>query len=292
MLVAGAAALRRYPGLAVTLYAVQLLVSVIAAWVMATALAAAFARQPLFDQAVDGDTLAAVLLLLDNTALFTALAAVAFGAAAFYAAISWFLTGGLIATILESPTGRRAVAERFGAGGAATFFAYARLWLWCLIPYAVSALTFVVGLAYVADDLHYALTACDALAAVLPTALPALALAWLTALAAGYARVDLTRNPGKSAARALACGYVLVGTRWRALVHSLLYAVTWLAITALFLLVVDYRAMSGAAGALCLFALRQLTAILRFAAKLALIGGQVELARGVVSSPRGGAEAR
>jgi hypothetical protein len=281
MLAAGVRALRSYPGLTATLYGVQFLLSAVAAWIMASALAAAFARQPLFDRAVEGDRLAQFLLLRDNPSLALALVAVGVGAAVIYAAVSWFLAGGLNATLIERPTGRRLVAERFGAGGAATFFAYARLWLFCLLPYGVATAVLVVGVGYALDDLRRALSLGEALGILAPTILPAVLLAWVTATAAAYARIDLTRSGQGAAHRALLHGYRLVATRPRALAHALLYCVVWLAITLLLAVVTADQPMLGAAGALWLFFLRQVTAALRFAAKLALIGGQVELARGL-----------
>lgn len=292
MLLAGAGALRRYPGLAITLYCVQLAISAIAAWVMATCLAAAFSNQPLFDRAVEGDLVAALALFEGNSPVAAAVIAAGVGAVLIYAALSWFLAGGLIATLAERPVGRRAVAEQFGAAGAATFFAYARLWLWCLIPYAVSAALLILGAALAADDLESALGFGDAMVAMLPTALPAVALVWITALAAGYARVALTLERGRPAYRALLSAYRLVATRWRAPVHALLFGLVWLAITFLYLLAIRDHAMAGASGAVLLFVIRQLTAALRFAAKIALVGGQVELATNLTRSgssraPRG-----
>ncbi len=285
MLAAGAAPLGRYPGLVVTLYAVQFAVSALAGWVMAFCLAAAFSRQPLFDQAVGGDIVAALVLLRDNLALAAAVLATGLGAVATYAVVSWFLAGGLIAILIEKPVGRRNVAERFGAAGASTFFAFARLWLWCLIPYAASALLFAMGAAHAHDQVKSALTFGDVLAALLPALLPAAAIAWITSLAAGYARIAISLDRERPAWRALLAGYHLVATRWRAPAHALLFGLAWIAITLLYLFVAGDRAMAGAGGACLLFGLRQLTAILRFAVKIAFVGGQVELATSA-SQPR------
>lgn len=284
MLAVGAGALRRYPGLAVTLYGVQLVIATVAAWVMAACLAAAFATQPLFDRAVTGDTLAIAVLLDDNLPVAAAVLAAGLGAAMLYAAVSWFLAGGLIATLVQRPTGRRAVAELFGAAGAATFFPYLRLWLWSLIPYLLAALALAVGLACVHDDLRRALTLGEVLSILSPTALPAAILIWLTALAVGYARVRISIDRDTSAVNALVGGYWLALTRWRALVHSLIFVLAWTAITLLYLVSTEGHAMAGIAGALLLFALRQVTAMLRLAAKIAFVGGQVELA---TRAPRG-----
>jgi hypothetical protein len=279
MAAAGVAALRRYPGLAATLYAVQLLISVVAAWVMASALAVAFSMRPIFASAVDGDALAGAVVLRANPPVAATLLFVALGAAIVYAAVSWFLAGGLIATLLERPVGRQKVAERFGAGGAATFSAYARLWLWCLIPYTAALLVAGVGAAFAWGELERALTVGDAAGALAPTLLPALALTWVTATAAGYARIELSRHPGRSPLAALIRALRTLAANWRAPVHALLYCILWLAITLLYLAITGDRPMLGAAGALWLLLLRQAAVTLRFAAKLALVGGQVELGR-------------
>jgi len=285
MLLLGVRLLRSYPGLAAVLYFLQLFLSLVAAWAMAAAMTAALGKNPLLDRAVDGDGLALVVLVRDNPNLIAALLAIALAAVILYAVISWFLIGGLIATYLERPASRRAVAERFGAGAAATFLCYARLWLWCLIPYAAIAAVATLTIEHAADGIADVLTIPDLLAKTAVAAVPIAVLLLVMTTAVDYARVDLSRHPRKAARRALWAGLLLVLTRVRPLAHSLVYGAVWVGITAVLALVTLSGDILLVSGSLWLIFARQLASALRFAARLTLVGGQVELARGLDAEP-------
>ena len=274
----GARVLRRYPGLVGTLYAAQLAVALGAGWVMTRILAAAFAGQPLFDAAVDDDAVALVTIVAERGIVFQSVMWVGIGAIGSYAVLSWFVTGGLIATLLERPRGRRDTARCFGAGGAATFFAYARLTLLSLVPYTIALVAFGLGLERASDGLRYALTIGDVIRALFPNLAPAAILLWIAFCAVDYARIDLSRYPKQSSTRALLRAYKKLFTvRWP-LVHVLMYYLAFIAISLVFLAATVDRPTLGPGGAVLLFAARQLTSMVRFAAKIVLVGGQVELA--------------
>jgi hypothetical protein len=274
----GAHVLRRYPGLVGTLYAVQLAVAFGAGWVMTRILESAFANEPLFDAAVDDDTVALITVIAEKPTVFASVMWVGIGALGLYAVLSWFLSGGLIATLLETPRGRRETARCFGAGGAATFLAYARLGLLCIIPYGIALVVAGIGLDRAAADLPYALTVGDVARALVPNLAPAAILLWIAFTAVDYARIDLSRHPNQSSFRALLRAYKkLFTSRWP-LVHVLMYYMAFVAISLVFLAATIDQPMTGAAGALTLFAIRQITSMVRFAAKVVLVGGQVELA--------------
>lgn len=278
MISRGAHVLRRYPGLVGTLYAIQFAVAFGAGWVMTRILATAFANQPLFDAAVDDDTVALVTVIAAKPTVFASVAWVGIGALGLYAVLSWFLSGGLIATLLETPRGRRETARCFGAGGASTFLAYARLGLLSVIPYGIALVVAGFGLDRASDGLIYALDVGDVAGALIPNLAPAAIILWIAFTAVDYARIDLSRYPEQSSARALLRGYKRVfTTRWP-LVHVLMYYLAFIAISLVFLAATVDRPMAGVGGALGLFAIRQITSMIRFAAKVVLVGGQVELA--------------
>jgi hypothetical protein len=272
----GIGALRRYPGLATSLYAAQLVTSLIFAWAATNMLATVFARQPLFDQAVDGDLAALIFVLRDSPDVFTSIfwsgAATVLG----YMVLSWYLVGGLNAVLIQRPGARREVAATFGAGGAVSFFAYTRLWLLCLAPYAVIAGALVFGATRVSDSLFLRLlTVSDVVWALIPRLAPGVVLLWIQVTAVDYARIELSREPGLAARHALVRGYRMVFTDWRPLVHLLLYAAWFVAITWVFVLFTQGQTMPGAAGAMAIVAIRQAVAVARFCAAMVCAGGQV-----------------
>jgi hypothetical protein len=228
------------------------------------------------DDAVDGDFAALVFVLVDEADVFVHIAWVAIGAVIAYAALSWLLVGGLNAVLCERPRGRREVAARFGAGGAAAFLPYLRLALLSLIPYFVCLLALGIGLGAVSDDLQYGLTVGDMLGALAPALAPGLVLIVITAAAVDYARIELVRDPDIASWRALARGFATVLSRPWPLLHVALYYAFFALITALYVTGTLGAEMAGAGGAVALLAIRQLVSALRFAGKIALVGGQVE----------------
>lgn len=271
----GMSALRRYPGLVVSLYVVQLVVSLLFAWAATSMLGAVFAQQPLFDEAVDGDLAALIFVVRDSPEVFTSILWAGVATVLGYMVLSWFLVGGLNAVLIQRPVERREVAATFGTGGASTFYAYARLALLCLAPYVIILSILVFGLGRAADNMLYGLTVSDVVWTVIPRVLPGTVLLWLQVTVVDYARIELSREPGLPAWRALGRGYRMVFTDWRPLVHLLLYVGWFVAITWVFVLLTQGRAMSGAAGALTILIIRQGVAIMRFCGAMVCAGGQV-----------------
>jgi hypothetical protein len=278
---AGGRAVRRFPGLVGTLYLAQVGISVVAAGVMALLLSEAFGSRPMFDRGMDGDLAALFTSFLAYPGLLPALAAIATGAILLYWLVSIFMTGGLVAVLLDPPDRRREVARWFGAGGAANFFPLLRLGAWSLLPYAGMLLVANLGSHGLYSALENAITPGDLVAPLALALGPGLLLYWIIGTAIDYARVDLVRHPGMSSLRALLRGFHLVIARPLALVHSGLYGLFFLAVTA------GYVAISRslAEGLLVAVVTRQLVALLRFLAHVGLIAGQVELACSAMVPP-------
>ena len=271
----GLAALRRYKGLAIVLYGVQFVVALMLTWAISRMLAAAFADQPMFDLAVDGDVAALIFLITDEPFVFTSILYAIVATALGYWLLSWFLIGGLNAVLVERPDTRGEVLKQFGQGGVRTYFAYARLTLLSLIPYAVISGVLMYGMSSAADDLRYGLTFGDVFFALMPRLLPGLLLLLLHMTAIDYARVELSRTIGLASRHALWRAYRTIGSDWRPVVHILGYVGFFAAISLLYVLITNGAAMPGAAGAIGLFIIRQCLSAIRFAGKLVCAGGQV-----------------
>lgn len=284
----GARALRRYTGLALVLYLVQLAVAAIGGLVIARVLAALLADNLIFDQAIDGDAAALITLARTHAELIPALAWIGLIAVAVYAVVSWYLVGGLIAVLVERPRDRRTTIGTFGAGGALTFFPYARLALWCVVPYAAIGFIALIGIGIAGDSMATAVTGADFLGPLGLALAPAAVLLLIQYTVVDYARIELSRRPGTAAWRAFLRGYRMVLGRWRPLAHALLYYLAFALVTALLLVITWDRPMLGASGAISLFVIRQIAAMGRFAARFVLVGGQVELADDINRSARQG----
>ena len=278
---AGARALRRFPGLCGSIYLLQLGVSLAAASLMGLLLTEAFARRPLFDRAMDGDLPALLTSFAGRPDLLGALLMVAGGALVLYWLVSLFLTGGLLAVLLDPPDRRREVARWFGAGGAANFFPLLRLALWSMLPYAAVVIAFGLGARDLGTRLERAVSTSDLVVPLLIAVGPPLLLHWICATAIDYARVDLVRHPGMSGLRALMRGFHLLVARPLVLFHTALYGLFFAGVT------VGYAAISGslAEGLLVAILLRQIVSIVRFLAHVGLLAGQVELACSAVPAP-------
>lgn len=270
----------RHRWLALALYAVQWALSAAVGFIVAIALGSAFARRPLFDEAVAGDGLFAVFATLRaEPFLIASLICTMLMAAAVYGALSWFLKGGLIAVLLDSGSSseRVATARRFGAGGAATFWAYVRLALWSCIPYSVVAVVLGLGLGPAIAGLAQQMDMAEASRGILLAAVPGLLLGLVVRTAMDYARIDLSRHTDLAAWRALLRSFRFVMTHPAALLHWLAYAALVLGATAGYLALARHQPMAGAAGAGFWFLLRQLVSSIRFALHVLLIAGQARL---------------
>jgi len=281
MLAAGGRALRRHAGLVAGLYAIQLLISAVVGAVVATALVPPFARRPIFDAAVDGDLHSLVVVLSDHADLLLALAWLAVAVALLYGVLSWFLTGGLLAVIADStsPLARGARMRTFGAGSAALFLPFARLWIWSLIPYGLIATVLALGLLGFHDTATSALTFGDVLWPFVGAIAPAVLLWVLLTTFLDYARIELLRTPGLGSGWALLRAAWFVVRRPIAIAHVLLYFALSVGVVAGYVGLTWNRPMLGAAGAVALFAARQLAHALRFSLRVGLLAGQVRFRR-------------
>ncbi|HTE49839.1 MAG TPA: hypothetical protein VK698_03130 [Kofleriaceae bacterium] len=284
LLRAGLRALRRYPGLVAALYLLQVALSAGAALIMVTVLTRAFGARPMFDRAMEGDLAALIACFSDpgGAQVLVGLVAIGAGAAMVYGALSWFLSAGLIAVLLDTPSRGREVVRWFGAAGASNFFPFLRLALWALLPTVPVALVAAGGLTWVDAHLGRALDLPSFLGALALGLSPALALHWVVAAAVDYARVDLVRHPGLSSMRALLRGFGLLARRRLALVHTLLYGLVFIAATVLS----TWIGMGGLVpGLAALMLVRQAVGLTRFVAHVGLIAGQVELACTTIGTP-------
>jgi hypothetical protein len=275
----GRASVWHYTGTVAVLFLIQLALAGGAAWVVSRILSSALGTSLIFDDAVDGDAAALIAALRHAPGAFASSLWVCVGSIFAYLAVSWFTTAGLIAVLVGRPTGRREVARCFGAGGAASFFAFARLAALSALPYAVILLAGAAGLMLVGGNVLATLSPTRALLLLLAGLAPAVVLAWLAFTIVDYARVDLAAYPGTSATAAAIRGAKIVFSRPAPLLHVALYYVVFLAVSAVYVLITDGHAMLGTSGAISLFVVRQGVAIVRFTAKIALVAGQVELAQ-------------
>ncbi len=289
MIGAGLRGISRYTG---TLFAVFLVQSLVAAACMlgiAVVLAQAFAHLPMFDEAVDGQLVALIWIVRHGRGTFVAIGGIVFAAVILWQLAAWFLAGGLYGVLAERPDSRAATARCFGASGAATYLAYARLAVCSLPSWALVLTTFGTCLGMVAPQLEHALTLGDLLGPVAFSVLPALALLHFFWTVTDYARIELTlrhttHDPGVLATylRTL----VFVAKRPLTLVHSGLGWVFFVLITAAYAYLAQGHSMYGAEGAVTLFIARQGVSLLRMAVHVVVMGGQLELGRTRPLPPR------
>jgi hypothetical protein len=282
LLRAGARDVSEYTGMVLGLFLVQLIVALGAGLVVAWVMITAFAGRPIFDEAVDGDLIAWLEIVRDHRLVFEAIGAIAVGAAVAWVVLSWFVTGGALAVLTERPRGRRDTARCFGAGGASTFLVYARLGLWSLaIGFIPTMVLLSIGLGHLAASLEHALTVRELIVPAIVSLAPAALYHLVTSTAADLARAELTlRRPthdrlGATRAMFRALGFVL--RRPVVIGHVLLYWLAFVGLSFVFVWMAHGRAMLGASGALALLALRSGLALCRFALKIGVLAGQVEV---------------
>lgn len=289
MVAAGPRAVSRYTGTLFAVFVVQSLVAVATMFAVAFVLAQVFAHLPIFDDAVDGDLVSLVDCLRFARSSMYAVAGIAFGGVAMWQLASWFLTGGIYGVLVQRPEGRRDTARCFGASGASTYLAYARLAL-CAIPsWLIVLATWLACSTAVAARLETALTTWDLVSSLLIAVVPAALLWHVAATVIDYARVELalrddTHPPGAAASYARALVFVV--RRPVTLVHGALGWLAWVAITVGSVWLAQGHPMYGAEGAITLFVLRQGVALARMAVRFGVLAGQVELGRTRPAPPR------
>jgi hypothetical protein len=280
---AGGRALRRYPALVLALYVVQLAMSAAAALIMMMLLYSALGDRPAFARGLDGDLPALLLSLGSDPQLLPTLVWIGLAAVLAYSVVSWFMTAGLIAVLLDSPTGGREIVRWFGAAGAANFFPFLRLALWSALPHAAVVAVAGFGLGWIEYQMVSVFEPGEALKTLAFGLSPALLLHWIVATAIDYARVDLVRNPGMSSLRGLLRGFAVVVRHRLALVHTLFYGLVFAGACAVY----GWSAAGAGVGLLGVVALRRVTSLVRMTAHVALIAGQVELAYTTMNTPLG-----
>jgi len=292
MLRAGGRALIRHPWLVIALYAAQLVTSLVAGGIVATALANAFAGRAVLEHVAAGDLGALAHAIRSHGTLLFTLALVCVAAALLWGVVSWFATGGLIAVVDRDQRDQRDqgdqgdqagergdIAARFGAGGARAALPFARLFLWCLVPYTVIVVLAGVAVGPVLDRMTTALTVGELVRSAALRLAPC-ALVWvLLRTAIDYARIEIVTSPRTPAWRALLRGFALLVRRPMSLAHVAIYCAASAGIVAAYLALTWNSEMAGVGGALGLFALRQAMHASRFALGVALISGQIRLFR-------------
>jgi len=286
---AGSSALSKYTGTVLAVFVVQGLFALACMAAITVILAQAFARLPMFDEAVDGDLVAMIWCVRHAADSFLAIGGLVFGTLVFWQLASWFLVGGLTGVLAQRPEGRGDTARCFGASGAATFLTYARLAVFTLPAWMLVIFVFAIGVRATTPRLEYALTIPQLVGPVLLGALPALLLAHFFMTVSAYARVELTlrhdsHDPGVVATYLRTLGFI--ARRPLTLVHAGLGWVLFALVTLAYAYLSYGHPMYGAEGAITLFFVRQGVALLRMAIAVAVLGGQVELGRTRPLPPR------
>jgi len=281
MIKAGVQITSRQRRLAIALYLVQLFVSLLFLVIVERALASTFGHRPLFAHGVAGNTEALLLSFAPQMAVTHTLAITGMGLAFGYLVLSLFLTGGLVGVF---------AGRSFGDTALRWFLPYLRLWLWSLIPYAVCAAAFGIGMKIGGggDIFERLISLKLLLVRPLVFALPGLVLLAITMCAVDYARAQLVVGDPRGAIRALLGGFRFMVRNPGSLAHYGLYLLCWIAVTVLYVTATFGHPFAGAGGAWALFALRQLVSLVRFGARVATTGGQVALVLHASAPPSGG----
>ena len=286
---AGGRGVSRYTGTLLAVFVAQSLLAAACIIPISIVLAQAFSHLPMFDEAVDGDLVAMIWCLRHGHAAWFAIGGIVFGAVALWQLVSWFLVGGLYGVLAQRPEHRGETARCFGASGAATYLAYARLAL-CSIPGWILVLfVFGIGMGYVGARVEYALTVPELLGPLALALVPTFLLLHFLWTVADYARVELTlrhetHDPGAIATYVRSLVYVL--RRPVTLVHSGFGWLLFLLVTAAYAYLAQGHPMYGAEGAVTLFAVRQGVTLLRMAIHVGVMAGQIELGRTRPLPPR------
>ena len=286
---AGPRAVSRYTGTLLAVFVAQSLIAASCIVAIAVVLAHTFSHLPMFDEAVDGDFVALIYSVRYGKDSMFAIAGIVFGAVMLWQLASWFVVGGACSVLAQRPEGRGDTARCFGAGGASTYLAYARLALCALPGWIVVLVLLGFGVGVVKGRIDHALTVSELLGPLALAVLPAALLLHVLWTVEDYARVELTlrhdtHDPGVIATYLRSLGYVL--RRPVTLVHA---ALGWL-VFALVSLAYFYLSlghpMYGAEGAITLFIIRQGVSLLRMAIRFGVLAGQVELGRTRPLPPR------
>jgi hypothetical protein len=285
----GSRAIKRYTGTLLAVFVVQTIVMLGTMIAMATVLAQAFGKLPMFDDAVDGDLVSLVICVKWAQANFLACASIGFGAVILWSLASWFLAGGIYGVLAQRPEGRAETARTFGASGAATYLTYARLAL-CGIPgWLATLLVFALCTGAAMPKLGHALSVVDLIGPLMLMIVPASLVGHFFSTVIDYGRVELTlrhdtHEPGVIATYLRTVAFVIKHPL--ALVHAGLGWIAFFVITFGYGYLAHDRPMYGATGAITLFVIRSGVALARMALRFGVLGGQVDLGGSRALPPR------
>ena len=286
---AGPRAVGRYTGTLLAVFVVQTLVAAACMVAVALVLVRVFAHMPIWDEAVDGDLVSLLACIRHGRSAIEASFGIVFGAVLLWELATWFLVGGLAGVLARRPEGRGETARCFGASGAATYLAYARLAL-CSVPgWLVAMFVLGLGLGAIGPRLEHALTVADLLVPIAIGILPALVLVHVLGTVTDYARIELTlrhdsHDPGAVMTYLRSLLFVL--RRPVTLVHGALGWLCFAIVSIGYVYLAHGHPMYGAEGAIMLFVIRQGVALARTAIRFGVIAGQVELGRTRALPPR------
>ena len=289
MLRAGWRACGRYTGTLLTVFVAQSLVALACMFGVSFVLSQTFATLPMWDEAVDGDLVALLWCFHHGENVFLAVIGIVLGATLVWQLMSWFVVGGINGVLSQRPEGRADTARCFGAGGTATYLAYARLALLSIPGWILVLWLFFKGIDIAGDRYKYALTMPQLVGPYLLATLPALILLHVMWTITDYARVELSlrhESHDPSVVMTYVRSLVYVLKRPITLLHA---GVGWLAfafVTVGYAWLAHGHPMYGADGAVTLFVIRQGVALLRTAIRFGVIGGQVELGKTRALPPR------
>ena len=286
---AGPRAVSRYTGTLLAVFVAQSIVAATCIIAVAVVLAQAFSHLPMFDEAVDGDLVALIYCVRYGRPSLLATGGIVFSAVALWQLASWFLVGGIGGVLSQRPEGRGDTARCFGASGAATYLAYARLALCSLPGWVVVGFAFLTGVSLVAGRIEHALTVPELLGPLALAILPAALLIHLLWTVSDYARIELTlrhdtHDPGVVATYLRTLAYVLRRPVTR--VHGAVGWILFALVTIAYAYLAQGHPMYGAEGAVTLFVARQGVSLLRVAIRFGILAGQIELGRTRPLPPR------
>ena len=281
MVRAGARTASHYTGTVLGVFVVQALLAGAAGFAIMQVLAAELAKRPRFDEAVGGDLTALFECMKHAPSAFRASFWIGAAAVLLWIVTSWFLVGGVYAVAHERPEGKRETARCFGAGGAATFLVYVRLAALSLVLELLVMMAFLLGLGAAAPRMQHALSLAGLLVPLAVGLLPGVLLGITVWTAIDYARAELTvRRPTHEelgAFRALVRALVFVARRPVALAHAALGWLVIVVVTLGYAWAAQGHAMLGTGGAVALLVIRLGLSLIRFAVKVIVLAGQIEL---------------
>lgn len=274
----------RYTGTLLAVFVVQAIIAFACIVAITMILTTELGALPMWDDAVDGDLVALLWCLKHSPAAFVAVGGVVIGAILLWQLTTWFLVGGVIGVLVQRPDGRGETARCFGASGASTYLAYARLAL-CTIPgwlFVLSAFTYGFTLAGGADRLVQALTLSQLVGTLLLMFGPGFLVLHVLWTISDYARVELSlrgesHEPGVVITYLRTIVYVL--KRPLTLVHAGLGWIAFALVTIIYVYFAQGHPMYGAEGAVALFVIREGVALARTAIRFSVIAGQLELGK-------------